>query len=295
MFSFIRKIIICALVFCHSASAAQVSWGSEAQSVDLSSTGSLMDSTWVFELGGFTPGFVPAGVNTANWAANWTAVSRVAYDRANRAVSGPRFTYSANTGVLTPTNRGWIWGYQPVTGECILIGDSTWLWPDASAPFSLPVTWGVFGARQVVIGTINTGNVQMRSAPLNAPLPQLSFTAWQAIYFTAAERGNVAISGPNADPDGDRIANALEYMLGTSPRIQGALPAVVLPGIGVDLTISRSAAGTLSGNISPDLLQWFGSPAVVATSTAGGIRFSPANAAGYTQRAFWRFHATPAL
>jgi hypothetical protein len=46
----------------------------------------------------------------------------------------------------------------------------------------------------------------------------LSYTAWQAKRFTAAELGNPAISGDNADADGDGLRNLMEYGLGLEPK-----------------------------------------------------------------------------
>jgi hypothetical protein len=44
------------------------------------------------------------------------------------------------------------------------------------------------------------------------------FDTWRAQYFPAAELANPAISGPDADPDGDGFTNNQEYQSGTNPR-----------------------------------------------------------------------------
>ncbi len=44
------------------------------------------------------------------------------------------------------------------------------------------------------------------------------FDAWLAAHFTVEEREDPALAGPEADPDGDGIANLLEYLLGGDPR-----------------------------------------------------------------------------
>ena len=54
------------------------------------------------------------------------------------------------------------------------------------------------------------------------------YSTWQAQYFTSAELANPAISGDDADPDGDGIPNLVEYALGLLPRTAGVagLPTV---------------------------------------------------------------------
>ena len=46
----------------------------------------------------------------------------------------------------------------------------------------------------------------------------LRYNVWRNIKFSPAERDNPAISGDNADPDGDGIANLLEYGMGGEPK-----------------------------------------------------------------------------
>ncbi|MEO5915177.1 MAG: lamin tail domain-containing protein [Luteolibacter sp.] len=50
------------------------------------------------------------------------------------------------------------------------------------------------------------------------PGPAGSMTAWVQTKFTPAEQVDPAISGPNADPDGDGRSNFLEFALATSPK-----------------------------------------------------------------------------
>ncbi len=50
---------------------------------------------------------------------------------------------------------------------------------------------------------------------------------WKSAFFTAAEMNNAAISGDNADPDGDGIVNLLELGLGLSPIVADPAPLIV--------------------------------------------------------------------
>ena len=49
---------------------------------------------------------------------------------------------------------------------------------------------------------------------------------WKASFFSIAEMGNVAISGDEADPDGDGLGNLLELGLGLDPRRGNVEPDV---------------------------------------------------------------------
>jgi hypothetical protein len=57
-----------------------------------------------------------------------------------------------------------------------------------------------------------------------------SFAWWQQRLFTPEQLANAAISGPDADPDGDGLTNAAEYALGGRPLVadSGLLPTAVI-------------------------------------------------------------------
>ena len=48
-------------------------------------------------------------------------------------------------------------------------------------------------------------------------LPAEDFAAWQTAYFTPDQIADDTVSGPNADPDGDGIANLLEFAFNLDP------------------------------------------------------------------------------
>lgn len=88
---------------------------------------------------------------------------------------------------------------------------------------------------------------------------------WLHDYFSAAELADPAVSGPEADPDGDGIPTIWEYGLGTDPRSFGSLS---MPSYRIQdktlvhsFTRSRVAAGLRAEiDVSSDLTQWYPPP-----------------------------------
>ncbi len=100
------------------------------------------------------------------------------------------------------------------------------------------------------------------------------YNAWQAQYFTGAELSNPAVSGDNADPDGDGLGNLLEYALGLDPRSAGTagLPVVGVGRFGtgqnLTLTYTRLIAATdvtYLAQVSGDLSTWTTGADIVET------------------------------
>jgi hypothetical protein len=67
----------------------------------------------------------------------------------------------------------------------------------------------------------------MQIVDLTPPPPPVSFTTWQHDYFTPAELGNPAYSGPNADPLGKGISNTNQFLAGFNPTNSAAYPHVI--------------------------------------------------------------------
>ncbi len=85
------------------------------------------------------------------------------------------------------------------------------------------------------------GTVDSATAVITIADPLL---AWRMAHFTEEAVNDPAISGPEADPDGDGISNEGEYVFGTAPRGGHAPPALQLQRNGPDviLTFTASAA-----------------------------------------------------
>lgn len=220
---------VCFLLLCLPAllRAGTVNWGNSFLSVNQTSSGAAMDGQMTFELGVFVPGFTPTAANTGQWAANWRQ-AQVAFYNVELAYFTGSHAVTSNAAPFTAGAKGYIWGHDGncINGEWILMSAPGWTWPGDSQ-LELPVNWTVSTATQFITGQGNGSGFQMKSAPASGPLPSTSWNAWRARMFTTEQLANPNISGPEADPDSDGLANLGEYALGGHPRLgDGAISRI---------------------------------------------------------------------
>jgi hypothetical protein len=119
---------------------------------------------------------------------------------------------------------------------------------------------GAYSAHLTV--TDNQGNIARSNVLVNV---SLTFNLWVPTHFTATEMTHAAISGRDADADGDGLANAVEYALGLDPRTasRAVLPiASLIEESGhtyLQVIVRRNAAATdvsLFIEASEDLATW---------------------------------------
>jgi hypothetical protein len=123
-------------------------------------------------------------------------------------------------------------------------------------------------------GSDGTTVSQWRAA---APTPgtvatSLSFVEWQGDFFTPEELANAQISGPMADPDGDGLANLLEYLTVSDPRHLSPNPLTIAStsagAVRFQWTQRPDATGPLPAlQLSPGLHNWGAAPPVTATNS----------------------------
>ncbi len=208
------------------AQRVQVFWQSLLSNTHQQSTGAPLTSEFYFEVGGFKNGFIPTSSNTSQWTANWASVGRAQFDATNQRFAKTA-TLITNADPFRTNQPVYIWGYKATTGpsEWILLTRpiANWAWPDVDNPFiptspsySLnPIVTNI----TAIIGTFNQAGVVMKTAAVsNSPIPALTYAAWVAANFTAAEQNNPLISGQNADPDNDRLTNLHEYAIASPPK-----------------------------------------------------------------------------
>lgn len=247
--------------------ATQVDWNGLAFSTNLTSTGQAWGDTWVAELGAFQSGFTPTAANTADWAANWNAASRSVYS-ASTGYFGASYIYATNPPQFPAGGRAYLWIFAPDApqGQWILLTSSSWTWP-VGVEFDFPVFWDTSQATQAIVGQLAAPGWDLKSAAVaNSPLPRLSFDDWRKLYFTTAELADAAVSGPNADADGDGSSNLREYASGTQPRravsVPGAAEVFLTTSGGqtyaaARLTRSSRVLGyTWRAEVADDLINW---------------------------------------
>ena len=96
------------------------------------------------------------------------------------------------------------------------------------------------------------------------------YDIWLAATFSEAERGDSAISGPEADPDGDGLPTLAEYLVGGDPFRAEPGKTPVLSYNNATLEIRYETAADASGvdvkvETSDDLRQWSEVTSVVET------------------------------
>jgi hypothetical protein len=98
---------------------------------------------------------------------------------------------------------------------------------------------------------VRIGTTWAAVTPAADVTPGEGYAAWLEDHFNEAERADPSISGPGADPDGDGIANLIEYALGLNPRTPNREG---LPFLDAFETIGENTYLTLTF-ISPDAVE----------------------------------------
>jgi hypothetical protein len=266
--------------------ATDINWNSTIGANNQTSVGegTPMGAGFIFELGAFANDFVPTTSNVAFWATNWVALDRDAYNPTSNFFTS-KATLLSNDPPFHFTKKAYVWGYNPqLPGEWILMTNSAWSWPFAGEGIQPPVTWSIGAVgTTAVIGMVNGIGFQMKTAfvPVGS-IPAVNPDAWRQQYFSTAERANPAISGWQADADGDGASNLFELAAGSNPRNGASSPSFVVervdtgsgsPFIQFRLQCPQRAAGNYGAEVTPDLTGWSGSGVTIVPETPGEIVF----------------------
>jgi hypothetical protein len=191
--------------------ASTISWGSDTESLLFTSGGSLLDSSYTFEVGTFGD-FIPTSTNTDQWFDNWKRFDRAT--TANGSWNPGAGWVSANVTVLdgtdplvttdivsssafADTSKTWLVGEKAYifvynnatitpTTEWALVTDPSWTLPGSSTHSSITVDWTVNLAGQPILGgnenvgfvgtrTVNPGFSNLQTSTVNpAAVPEPS-------------------------------------------------------------------------------------------------------------------------
>jgi hypothetical protein len=118
------------------------------------------------------------------------------------------------------------------------------------------------------VGSSGAATVTIHDTPYNQ---------WLLNYFTQADLGNPAVSGPSADPDRDGISNLMEYALNLKPKSPdiAGLPSVSISNGALTLSYTQVKSATditYTPEVSTDLVSWHSGPgytSVIQTSDHG--------------------------
>jgi hypothetical protein len=259
---------------------ATIAFGSSVGALNLTSAGVELDNRFVFEIGCFSPGFVPTAANTTEWITQWHAFPDGVAAYQTTALGAPfpadwqLNSFSGSVQILenpAPFTTGvplYLWGFDRRTlsgkGEWILMTAPSWVCPDGQE-INPAVSYAVSNASRAIVGRINQDGIEMQTSAVVLSGTPESLPDWRAWNFGAAasEPGQeLAVWGNQADPDQDLLSNLIEYFLGSDPLAPDAGDPLSAPqpdAGGLVLHYRRSSlAREAKGGVewSADLRQW---------------------------------------
>ena len=110
------------------------------------------------------------------------------------------------------------------------------------------------------------------------PPSGMTYSSWKTTHFSAADASNEAISGPEADANGDGMVNLLTYAFNASPYDTPSLPELSVTSDSIALSFTQHTSSddlVYRVEVSEDLKVWS------ATDEMDG---EPTPGAGNTQR-----------
>lgn len=260
-------IAIC-FAFTVTSDAAQVLWSSKRFANNLSSDGTPLSEDFTFQLGAFKDGFEPTAENVSEWLTHWVPAQSAPYNPRTQFFAGSH-VFSENQEPFVPSNQAYIFGFDRLAksgatevGEWILATNPVWRWPIAGSGISLPTQWSVSSASEVVVGSVDaSAEEHMTTESVELELEEETPELWRQRYLA----GQGADMDWTADPDGDGVANLLEYVTGGNPLLQdqgGAISqTLATTGDEVHMELALIKNGLLEGisvsvEASEDLINW---------------------------------------
>ncbi len=200
----------------------------------------------------------PARLNIGAIPSSGTAPVFTLQPQPVSVVAGNTATFTINYTGQFPTTLFW---------QRRAAGTDTWVYVSTSDSFyfsgtgvalTIRPTAAMNGDQFRCVASNNLGTTYSNSALVTVTE---TLDSWSHEHFTAEELLDPAISGPNADPDGDGFANLLEYALGLDPRAASAagIPEMSATETEWVFTYTRPAARgdvTYAVEFSTNLTSW---------------------------------------
>jgi hypothetical protein len=257
-------LLIVGLLAARSVRGETINWYCSPQKVNLTGGGQPMDAGFQFQLGVFASGFIPTAGNASEWAAHWVTAKATSYNPTTKAFE-ELFTVTGNAAPFSVGARAYVWGRSTSVGndEWILFRNSSWTWPAPNPSDPFATEWNAASANEVILGSIDSdGSPYLMKSELVYSYPQ-----WRGVQL-AGEPSN----GPDDDPDGDGVSNALEFVFGTLPMVPGPSSLATTSFIEISgqnylqlaMPRLRNRLARLTVQVSPDLTQWTSGDAFTA-------------------------------
>jgi pectate lyase len=130
-----------------------------------------------------------------------------------------------------------------------------------NAAFALSNAQATNAGTYSVVVSNSAGSVTSQPATLTVSNTATGFTLWQSQQFTPQQLADPSISGPNATPAGDGVANLVKYALGLSPFVPATQPLVGFRVENGDGVLSYNRPATVPDvlyvvQVSTNLFDW---------------------------------------
>jgi len=170
----------------------QIGWASNAYATNLRADGVTTfeeaTETIRFELGTFSPGFDPRTATPEQWISSWIVLQGTDYDLIDQQFIQTA-TLSSNATPFAANTQAYIWGYTSKavapTSEWLLVGATSWKWPDLNSVGTPPVfSMGDAKSADAIIGQVNpsNGHFHMQLGYVMVPEPSSSLVFLTTLF-----------------------------------------------------------------------------------------------------------------
>ncbi len=167
-----------------------------------------------------------------------TVAATVASTSESNPSSPAVFTLTRTGPTTSPLFVPLAWGGTAVSGTHYSTPPAGLLIPAGSASATVSITPVADslaqGDRSVTLSVATDFSLSAGTpSAASATIHDKPYDAWRHARFSSAQLADPAVSGDSADPDGDGLANLLEYAFAGEPLTPASVPAERLPAVGL--------------------------------------------------------------